>query len=403
MRNVCLVLGVVFVFLLVCSLFGGVFVLGESVVPPEEDVWVKLAPMQQERCELGAAVVDGKIYAMGGTEITYPWPYYKERKAVDTVEMYDPVTNSWVYQTPMPESSNIFATAVFENKIYCIGAGASRTLNWVYDPASHTWESRAAAPVSMLMAQAHVVGGKIYVLGGSPRGFSNWVYDPWSDNWTRGALIPGGFWGSSVVYEDKIYVVGAYVDPSYWDGSGFNITSEVATLVQVYDPEKDTWTVTATGGPYCLDGLFTLSTSGLYAPPKIYCLSYSQESFGGHPVRGTVYENMAFDLETMSWKYASGLPVMRADAAMVVVDDLVYVIGGYDPYRSMFSGGSNLQPVRIVLGVVERYTPLGYGRVAPVVSVLSLEAGGCMILVMFFLSLLWIIRWFGLGIVLMAG
>ena len=182
-------MGLVFAFLLIWSLFGGVSVLGASVAPPEEDVWVKLAPMQQARCELGAAVVDGKIYAMDGTVITHLDPWHSESKVVDTVEMYDPVTNKWVYQTPMPVPSSNFAVAVFENKIYCIGGGvlwvynaASHGMdplfregfNLVYDPVLAVWEYRAAMPVSREGSQAHVVGGKIYLLGG---GFSEWFLE----------------------------------------------------------------------------------------------------------------------------------------------------------------------------------------------------------------------------------
>ena len=187
--------------------------------------------------------------------------------------------------------------------------------------------------------------------------------------------MPEGFSGVSTVYDDKIYVVGAYADPSYWDGAGFNITGEATTLVQVYDPEKDVWAVVATDGSYCIEGLFTISTSGLYAPPKIYCLSYSQTNIGPVNFIGLSYEQMAFDLEAKSWDRVAGLPVMRAGFGLVVVDDLVYVIGGYNPDFSYFSG-IPLAPIRIVSGAVERYTPLGFGRVVPEVSVLSLEDRG---------------------------
>ena len=377
-RRVCHVVCLVFVCLLVCCLFSGVSVLGASVSPPEEDVWVRFASLQKARCELGAAVVDGKIYAMGGTVITYPGPWRIEREVVATNELYDPVTNSWSYQTPMPAPSNNFAVAVFEDKIYCIGGGGSSAFNWVYNPALDTWESRAVMPISQEGAQANVVGGKIYVLGGSLDGSLNWVYDPLADSWSQGASMPEGFRGSSTVYGDKIYVVGAYANPSYWDGGAdFNETSEVTTLVQVYDPIKDAWDVTATGGPYCIERLFIISTSGVYAPPKIYCLAYSQRNIGFIGVWGwSVYaEHMVFDLETKSWEHVAWLPVMRAEFALVVMDDLVYVIGGYLPDVPYFADPP-FYPIHVVSGMVERYTPLGFGRVAPEVCVLSLKDRG---------------------------
>jgi hypothetical protein len=181
--------------------------------------------------------------------------------------------------------------------------------------------------------------------------------------------MPAGFRGASTVYGDKIYVVGAYADPSYWGGAGFNLTSEVTTMVQVYDPEKDVWNVLATGGSYCIEGLFTISALGVYAPPKIYCFSFSDN------VVDAVYETMAFDLETKNWEHAEGLSVVHSGFGLVVVDDLVYVIGGYKPDFARFSG-IPLRPIRVVSAVVERYTPLGFGRVAPVICVLSLEDMG---------------------------
>lgn len=75
-------------------------------------------------------MVEGKIYAIGGTVITHIDPWRSESEVVDTNEIYDPVTNRWSYQTPMPVPGNNFAVAVFEDKIYCIGGGGSRAFNW---------------------------------------------------------------------------------------------------------------------------------------------------------------------------------------------------------------------------------------------------------------------------------
>jgi len=373
-KHICRVIGLAFAFLLGCGLFN-VSVLGEPGLLLEEDTWVELTSIQQARCELGAAVVDGKIYALGGIVITHLDPWRSESKVVGTHEMYDPVTNSWIYKASMPAPSNNFAVAVFDDQIYCIGGSWSEAFNWVYNPALDTWEHRATMPFSQEGAQANVVGEKIYLLGGALDGSLNWIYDPLNDTWTQGASMPKSFRGSSSVYEDKIYVVGAYVDPSDWDDADFNPTSEVTSIVQIYDTKTDTWTVTATGGPYCREGLFTISTSGVYAPPKIYCLSYSQRSIGPLIGMETIYENMAFDLETKSWEHATQLPVTRAKFTVVVLDDLVYAIGGYTPDFSRFDG-IPLQHIRVVSGLVERYTPLGFGRVAPVVCVLSLKEGG---------------------------
>jgi len=71
-----------------------------STMPPsffiayaQEDTWTSLAPMPTPRMDLGLAVVNNKIYAIGGqtgrglSDIV-----------LDTNEMYNPATNTWTGQ-----------------------------------------------------------------------------------------------------------------------------------------------------------------------------------------------------------------------------------------------------------------------------------------------------------------
>ena len=81
-----------------------------DVKAQEEDSWTSLAPLQQARGGLGVAVVDGKIYAIGGS--TARGPYRPDTFAggyVGTNEMYDPETNTWTSKTPMPTPRAHFA------------------------------------------------------------------------------------------------------------------------------------------------------------------------------------------------------------------------------------------------------------------------------------------------------
>ncbi|MBE3116596.1 hypothetical protein IMZ68_05265, partial [Candidatus Bathyarchaeota archaeon] len=80
-----------------------------------EDSWVSVSSLPTVRGDLGVAVVNGKIYAIGGTVVQKGTPPLYE---VGTNEAYDPATNSWTTKTPMPVPSSRFATAVWQNKIY---------------------------------------------------------------------------------------------------------------------------------------------------------------------------------------------------------------------------------------------------------------------------------------------
>ncbi|CAG5114380.1 Oidioi.mRNA.OKI2018_I69.chr2.g8436.t1.cds [Oikopleura dioica] len=61
------------------------------------DQWTEARPLFEGQSEAGAAVVDGKIYVIGG----HNW---KERKDVRTVACYDPETNEWEKASEFPEA-----------------------------------------------------------------------------------------------------------------------------------------------------------------------------------------------------------------------------------------------------------------------------------------------------------
>ena len=248
-------------------------------------------------------------------------------------------------------------------------------------------------PIPRGVVQAHVVDGQIYVLMGYPEDYLNWVYDPLTDSWSQRASMPDGFHGySSVVYEDKFYVIGAYAEPSYWEtglatnglvSDGEVLTPKVSSMVQVYDPAIDVWSMVAVGDNLLSSrSVFLLSTSGIYAPLERYILYNPYDN--ANPL-GNYFELGLFDWASSGWVYGescSWLSSWRKGFSVVVLDDLVYVLGGYTasfnaPYSSFYTQfGLPRYAVEVASALVECYVPFGYGRVAPEVSVLSLEDGG---------------------------
>ena len=76
-----------------------------------ENEWTGVTSMPTARGGLGVAVVNGKIYAMGGLNDNV-------RLAVN--EEYDPIADSWRTLEPMPTARSGFAVAVFQNKITAV-------------------------------------------------------------------------------------------------------------------------------------------------------------------------------------------------------------------------------------------------------------------------------------------
>jgi N-acetylneuraminic acid mutarotase len=176
-----------------------------------ENTWAEKASMQQTRSDMGVAVVDGKIYAIGGLVLKYQDKTTIQSVDVAANEEYDPATNTWTYKNPMPTPRDSFAIAVYQNKIYCIGGstGITRehgqtltTANEVYDPTTNTWENKTAMPIAKMWVTGNVVINKIFVMGGLPNATLNQVYDPATDTWTEMSLSNDTF-GSSVVYNNS--------------------------------------------------------------------------------------------------------------------------------------------------------------------------------------------------------
>jgi len=203
---------------------------------PVTNTWTRRADMPIARSNLpgSSAVVDGKIYVIGGDDaVSWGSP---------TVQEYDPSTDSWTQKGDMPTSRWSLATCDVNGKIYAIGGYHSdswvglRTLE-VYDPATDTWTRKADMPLGVALLNTRVVRGKIYAVGGRPGIRSEpWVqeYNPATDTWTRKVDMPvGTSCMGSVVFGDKIIVIGGWL---------WSVNYPYRTI-QMYDPEADTWTI----------------------------------------------------------------------------------------------------------------------------------------------------------------
>jgi len=285
-----------------------------------ENTWETMAPMPTARQGPGLAVVNGKIYAIGGYN----------GSILNTNEMYDPATNTWITKKSMPTLRS-FATAVFHNKIYCIGGADG--LNEVYDPATDTWETKQPMPTPRSALSASVVNDKIYLIGGfvpssiglptPERSNLNEMYDPVTDSWTTMAPLPTAVaYTISTVVDNKIYVFGN------------------GDATQIYDPQTNTWRY-GPSVPYSVSYGAVAATTGVCAAKKIYII-------GGGSL------TQIFDPKTETWSTGAAMPTPRQFFSVAIVDDLLYAIGG-----------ENLSGMVIIYDVNERYTPVWYGTPDP--------------------------------------
>jgi hypothetical protein len=86
----------------------------------------------------------------------------------NTVEMYDPVTDTWTRKASMPTAHGAFGCAAAFGRIYVMGGRSQATYATTeeYDPASNTWQQRASMPLAITSLAASELDGRIYVIGG---------------------------------------------------------------------------------------------------------------------------------------------------------------------------------------------------------------------------------------------
>jgi N-acetylneuraminic acid mutarotase len=284
---------------------------------------------------LGVAVVNGKIYAIGSN---------------GTNEEYDPAALTWTTKQPVPTPRSAFGIAVHQNKIYVIGGNIGfntatglpilGSVNEVYNPLTDSWESNEPMPTNRSQLNANVANGKIYLIGGRTGGqYStidlNEAYDPETDSWTTKAPIPYPVVEyASAVVNDKIYVMGG--QDEFADSMNLD-------LVQIYDSSTDTWSF---GSPMpTVVWQAAGATAGVWAPKRIYIVG----GLPDHSLYGTDI-NQAYNPEDDSWTLAASMPTSRLNLAVAVVDDTLYALGG--------ASFANVQAT--VYAANELYIPFGY-------------------------------------------
>jgi N-acetylneuraminic acid mutarotase len=331
-------------FILLLFFISGSFVAASNPTSASdlvEDSWNTKAPMNQARVCLGVVAVAGKIYAIGGaTDDGY----------VGVNECYDPAIDTWVSMTSMPTPRGSFAVAVYQNRIYCIGGFVNYTIGdvgtvtyaacsitEVYDTVTDSWSTKASIPVSG-SAQAHVVNGKVFVLlNGDMNTYGTlYMYDPVTDLWTQKTSLPKEPYNVGSFHMAHYMVTAATYDKILLTGL-LGYTQEA----MIYDPETDEWSQIA-NPPWSIFYDFATATTGVYAPQKIYLLG---------PTGNCVYDPV-----NDTWITLGDMPTPRRGFGVTVVDDLLYVIGGYSVYR-----GNEITS----FSVNEQYIPFGYKGAVP--------------------------------------
>lgn len=279
---------------------------------PATNSWTKKKPMALPSHHVAFASLDGKIYAFGG--FTLPDSGPPAWVPINNAWEYDPAADSWKALAPMPTKRGAAGAAVVNGKIYVVGGATSlagvgenaihparphQTLGTVeeYDPATNTWRERRGLLVPRNHHAVAAVGDKIYAIGGrigaafisggSNNIDLNEMYDPSTDLWTvrekmptRRSAVGGTVWNGKIIVP----------------GGEFQDRRELAAFkaVEIYDPAVNRWQILPSM-PHPRHGL-AIGVIG----DRLYTVSGDGQSAGNGIPHSAVNWNEALQLDLVA-------------------------------------------------------------------------------------------------------
>ena len=243
--------------------------------------------------------------------------------------------DSWATKKPMPTARYRFGVAVVAGKIYAIGGLDSGPLgtNEEYDPATDTWTTKASMPTARSRFAITVYQGKIYVMGGTT-GSGDIMGQQLATDANEVYDPLTDTWETKTSLPTPRHDLGAQtVNGKIYTLSGIRREALFITLrfgvTEVYDPADDSWTTKAS----ILTSVWGYAST--VVDNKIYVIGgWNMTSSGWSPAKS----NQVYDTETDTWRYraASNVALGRSAAGTTTGDmapKRVYVLGGMDQYH----------------------------------------------------------------------
>ncbi len=270
--------------------------------------WTTKASMPVARPGNTVTGIDSLLYAVGGTNYSCG--------AYSTLEAYDPATNTWAAKTSMPSPRWAPSSAAVSGILYVVGGtdgcyNPNPGMNTIeaYDPATNTWTTKAPMPTTRRNFAVGAVNGILYAVGGISNGggiiATVEAYDPATNTWSTKAPMPTARYNFGVgVVNGILYAVG-----------GANYSVYLAT-VEAYNPATDAWTTVAP---------MSTGRSG-HAVGVVNGIIYAVGGYNG--VTPTTDSSEAYNPVTNTWSPAAPMPTTRQDVVGGVVNNILYVVGG---------------------------------------------------------------------------
>lgn len=241
--------------------------------------------------------------------------------ALATVKKFDLIAGTWSTVATLPWAADSMCAVVIDGLIYVYGGGTGDTRfgNLVsFNPVTNAVVARLAG-VPARGASAVAINGKMYVYGGS--GSSTVIlatlrcYDPVDNTWTtlspQGTLPGAKYYAAEGVVNGKMVIAG---------GSGGVSVNNWSKTVETYDPALNTWEARVS----MVIGVYGVGSGAM--GKYVYAVGGIQSDVGANDYVKTV---RAFDTEGSVWVSLPDRAKGLGYAAGAVLDDKLYLYGGY--------------------------------------------------------------------------
>ena len=205
--------------------------------------WAPIPSMPRSLWGASAAVLaDGRVLVVGGSAGP------SSTSALDTVEVFDPASNSWAVAAPMLQERAYPAAATLADGSVLV-VGGSRDCFPLdtaerYFPDTGTWVSAGVMSAPRTQATATVLlDGRVLVLGGGAQGSPGFastntaeIFDPATGTWTPTALMSTARAShtATLLSDGEVLVAGGA--STYHGPKG-----TVVATAEIYDPKSATW------------------------------------------------------------------------------------------------------------------------------------------------------------------
>lgn len=302
--------------------------------PPKTDTraWLTLAPLPQPATDLTGAVVNGRLFVLGGRDGARP---------SGAVFMFDAATGQWSARKAMPVPVHHAAIASYGDRIYVFG-GFKRPesgigwqpvdLAWEYDPAADSWKALKPLPGPRGGAAVAVANGQFYVIGGAAPAANQTAidgkrrhevlgrvdaYDLKTDQWTARAPLPTPRTGAAAAaMTGGIYVFGGRIGSAFANGSDVDV-------VEAYDPVADRWSAPLARLPTPRG-----DTAATVWRNLILLAGDPPLHDTGDDAKASARGLVGFDPGANRWSVLPVPPLPRIGFAAGVIGDRFYAVGG---------------------------------------------------------------------------